>query len=235
MADVKVISLGGSIIAPEGVDESFLRAFRESMLGYLDEDAGRRLIVVCGGGRICRDYQSAYRAVWPADAGSSRSADAQDWIGVAATRVNAELVRQIFAPHCPDAVVADPTAVTMFTGRILVAGGWKPGFSTDYDAVVLAERFGAGTVLNLSNIDRVYTADPRKDPAARPIERTTWAELLALIGQEWKPGLNAPFDPVAAKRARAAGLTCVVAAGRDVANTMAILTDRPYVGTTITP
>jgi len=235
MPDTIVVSLGGSIIAPDGVDVAFLRAFRSSILGYLAEDAGRRLILVCGGGRVCRDYQRAYRDVMAQGERTAGSAEAQDWIGVAATRVNAELVRQIFAPHCPDPVVLDPTAVSLFTGRILVGGGWKPGFSSDFDAVVLAERFSAGTVLNLSNIDRVYTADPRKDPSARPLDRTTWDELIALIGEEWVPGLNAPFDPVAAKRARDARLTCVVAAGRDVGNTAAILGGRPYVGTTITP
>jgi uridylate kinase len=229
MPDVKVISLGGSIIAPDGVDVSFLRSFRAAILSYLGEDAGRRLILVCGGGKVCRDYQRAFREIVP------DRPDAEDWIGVAATRVNAELVRQLLAPHCPDPVVLDPSAVSLFTGRVLVGGGWKPGFSSDFDAVVLAERFSAGTVLNLSNIDRVYTADPRRDPAARPLDRVSWGELLSLIGEEWKPGLNAPFDPVAAKRARAAGLTCVVAAGRDVANTVAILTGKPYVGTTISP
>ena len=230
MRDVKVLSLGGSIIAPDGVDATFLRDFRSAILSYLEQDAGRRLILVCGGGKVCRDYQRAYRDTVPGG-----THDAEDWIGIAATRVNAELVRQIFAPHCPDPVVLDPTAVNLFTGRILVGGGWKPGFSSDFDAVVLAERFSAGTVLNLSNIDHVYTADPRKDPAARPIDRIRWNELVALVGEEWKPGLNVPFDPVAAKRASAAGLTCIVAAGRDVANTLAILTGKAYTGTTITP
>lgn len=229
MPDVKVISLGGSIIAPDGVDVAFLASFRAAILSYLAENEARRLILVCGGGKICRDYQRAFRELEPG------RPEAEDWIGVAATRVNAELVRQLLAPHCPDPVVQDPTAVTMFAGRVLVGGGWKPGFSTDFDAVVLAERFSAGTLLNLSNVDRVYTADPRKDPSARPLERVSWSELLSLTGEEWRPGLNAPFDPVAARRARSAGLTCVVAAGRNVANTLAILTGRPYEGTTITP
>ncbi len=218
MRDVKVLSLGGSLIAPDGVDVTFLRDFRSAILSYLEQDAGRRLILVCGGGRVCRDYQRAYRDTVPGG-----THDAEDWIGIAATRVNAELVRQIFALHCPDPVVLDPTAVNLFTGRILVGG------------VVLAARSPAGTVLNLSNIDHVYTADPRKDPAARPIDRIRWNELLALVGEEWKPGLNVPFDPVAAKRASSAGLTCIVAAGRDVANTLAILTGKAYTGTTITP
>lgn len=228
MPDIKVISLGGSIIAPDGVDVPFLKRWRDAILRYLAQDDERRLIVVCGGGRICRDYQAAYRQI-------AEPADdvAADWVGISTTRANAELVRQILAPHCPDPVVHDPTVVTLFTGRVLVAGGWKPGFSTDYDAVVLAERFSAPTVLNLSNIDYVYSGDPRTDPGARPLTEMSWDRVLELVGTVWKPGLNAPFDPVAAQRARAAGLTCVVAAGREIDNTMAILTGRPYRGTTI--
>lgn len=225
-----VISLGGSIVAPDGVDVRFLAELRSALFAYLDGDGSRRLIVVCGGGRICRDYQRAYREIVrsPAD-------EAEDWIGVAATRVNAELVRQILAPHAPDPVVQDPSTVGVFTGRVLVAGGWKPGFSSDYDAVVLAERFGARVLVNLSDIDRVYSADPRADPSARPLDAVRWDELLKLIGEAWKPGMKAPFDPVAARRARDAGLSCIVASGRDVKNTVAILTGARFIGTMIRP
>jgi hypothetical protein len=59
-----------------------------------------------------------------------------------------------------------------FSGRVLMAAGWKPGFSTDYDAVVLAERFGARIrILMLSNIPtglrRRSPVEPRR-PAAGP-------------------------------------------------------------------
>ena len=230
MPDIKVISLGGSIIAPDGVDVPFLRELRDALLGYLEEDPGRRLIVICGGGKICRDYQRAYRQL-----ASSPSQEAEDWVGVMATRLNAELVRQLLAPHAPDPVVTDPTSVSLFAGRVLVGAGWKPGFSTDYDAVLLAQRFSAPLLINLSNVSRVYSADPGADSSARPLERLSWEELLRLTGTTWKPGLNAPFDPVAARRAREIGLRCIVADGRDLANTLSILRGEAYAGTTIGP
>ena len=67
-------------------------------------------------------------------------------------------------------LVTDPTAVSVFAGRSWLPPGWKPGFSTDNDAVVLAQRFSAGTVINLSNIAMVYSADPRKNTDARPLQ-----------------------------------------------------------------
>ena len=116
-----------------------------------------------------------------------------------------------------------------------MAAGWKPGFSTDYDAVVLAERFGADKILMLSNIAQVYDDDPRKNPAAKPLDRLTWDEYRIMAGSEWMPGANVPFDPVATARASKAGLTVVAAAGSDLENLEAILAGRKFIGTIISP
>jgi uridylate kinase len=231
MASVQVISLGGSIIAPDKVDVSFLRSFRKAVLEYLEQDPERRLILVCGGGGPAREYQGAYRAVLsgPAEA----EAEAQDWLGIAATRLNAELVRFLFQPHCPQPVVLDPTAVPVFTGRVLVAGGWKPGFSSDYDAVLLARRFQADSLVNLSNVSAIYSADPKMDPSARPLPRLRWAELSAMVGTTWVPGRNVPFDPVATAEAARAGLRVVVAAGRNIENFKKILAGQEFEGTVV--
>lgn len=225
-----VISVGGSLLAPDGVDAAFVRGFVKAIEGFLERDAERRAVVVCGGGMIARLYQKAYREI-----AAEPSADAQDWIGVAATRVNAELVRQLLGRWCRDPVVADPSTAGPFAGRVLVGAGWKPGFSTDYDAVLLAERFQAARLINLSNIRQVYTADPKQDPAARPLDRLSWQQLRAIVGDEWTPGKNSPFDPVAARRAAAAHLEVVVAAGADLANFESILEGRRFVGTVIGP
>ena len=48
-----------------------------------------------------------------------------------ATRLNAQLLRAIFADLCNEPVVYDPTQCSDFSGQVLVAAGWKPGFSTD--------------------------------------------------------------------------------------------------------
>ncbi len=223
-----VISLGGSIVAPDKPDVPFLRDFLALSTAWLEEDPERRLILVVGGGGPAREWQKAYR-----EAARRAEPDAQDWVGIMATRLNAQLVKALFGELCPREVVIDPTAVGIFPGRVLVAAGWKPGFSTDYDSVLLAELFGAGTIVNLSNIAKVYTADPRLDPAARPIDSIGWAEFRALVGDEWVPGKNAPFDPVASRRAQELGLRVVCAAGRDLPNLRAILEGGPFTGTVI--
>jgi uridylate kinase len=230
MADMTVISLGGSLIAPDAVDTVFLASFHRLAADHLEADGRRKLIVICGGGGLARRYQAACRAL-----SSSASNDDLDWIGIAATRVNAELVRRLFGGLCDGGVVTDPTAARKFAGRVMVAAGWKPGFSTDNDAVILARRFGAGTLVNLSNIAKVYTADPKKDPSAKPLDAVSWSEFRKIVGEEWVPGRNTPFDPAATRAAAAARLRVIFADGRDFANLAAILEGRPFVGTTIGP
>jgi uridylate kinase len=225
---ITVISLGGSIVAPAAVDEVFLKNFVALIREFLAAEPERRFILVVGGGAPARSYQNAYRNI------SQNAEDGEaDWIGVMATRLNAQLVRALTSEWCSQDVVTDPTAAPAMTGRILVAAGWKPGFSSDNDAVLLAERFGAGSVINLSNIEQVYTDDPQKNPSARPIDKISWPDFRALVGDEWKPGKNVPFDPVASRRAAELGLKVICAAGRDLENLGKILKEEPFLGTTI--
>mgnify|MGYP000258734957 CR=1 FL=1 len=230
MQHIKVLSVGGSIIAPQEVDTSFLHSFYQAMHSYLEADQKRKLVFVTGGGAPARTYQRAYREIVevPED-------EEQDWIGIEATRLNARLLKGIFSHYCRQEVVSDPTAVSQFPGRVMVASGWKPGFSTDNDAVLLAEKFGADTVVNLSNIEKIYTADPKEDPGAEPIDAISWADFRSMVGDEWTPGRNLPFDPVAAKRGERIGLRVVCAGGRDIENIRAILEDRSFTGSVIGP
>ena len=226
-----VVSLGGSIVAPpEGPDVAFLIRFVSLAARWLDESADRRLILVVGGGGPARAYQNACRQIRAADAPSH---DELDWIGIAATRLNAQLVKTVFGDRCADPVVTDPSADFTFAGSVLVAAGWKPGFSTDFDAVWLAERFGAPLVVNLSNIAKVFTADPRTDATATPIDAITWNDFRRMVGDTWSPGANLPFDPIASGRAQQANISVICAAGKDLANLDDILRGRAYVGTLI--
>lgn len=229
MGRVTVISLGGSIVAPDGVDCEFLRAFCALIAG--EAQAGdRRLALVIGGGALARRYQSAYRETL----GESGDDEAGDRIGIAATRVNAQVVKEVLGKLAPDPVVTDPEHDEA-RGSVVVAGGWKPGFSTDNVAVTLAIRFGAESVVNLSNIAKVYTADPKLDADASPIDHSGWNAFLQITGTTWRPGANTPFDPVAATRAAEAGLRVIVADGRNLENVASILRGQRFEGTVIGP
>ena len=231
----KVLSVGGSIIVPDKPDTEFLTSFVKMCTSWLDEDKSRRLILVAGGGAPARVYQNAYKDVLEKTGNNCNdSSNAADWIGIMATRINAQLVKACFGDYCKNDVVYNPTSDDVkFDGQVLVASGWKPGFSTDTDAVYLGEKFDAKTIVNLSNIEKVYTDDPRKNPDAKPLDTISWADFRKMVGDEWTPGKNCPFDPIASKKAEENGMTVICAGGKNIENIKAILDDKEYIGTTI--
>ena len=226
---VTVISLGGSIVAPDKVDVGFLKELTTLIRSFIENDPNRRFIFVVGGGAPARHWINSYREI----TGGKAKDDEADWIGIMATRLNAQLVKAVMGEWCSQEVVTDPTQVDPLIGRVLIAAGWKPGFSTDYDAVLLAERFQADAVINLSNIEKVYTADPKTDPNARPIDKISWADFRSMVGDEWVPGKNVPFDTVASRHAEKTGLKVICAAGKDLKNLQKILSGEEFFGTTI--
>jgi uridylate kinase len=228
---VTVISMGGSIVSPpEGIQEDFLTNLKNMVTSYLNEDESRKLIFIIGGGAPARIYQQAYRNII-----QDAKDDEADWIGISATRLNAQFFRAIFREFVIEDIVTNPTAIHEFRGRILVAAGWKPGFSTDYDAVILAEQFEAKKIINLSNISKIYSADPKIDPNAVPLDHLSWAEFIKMTGGEWKPGKNTPFDPVATKRAEELKLEVITAKGTELENFLNILKGNDFEGSRIGP
>lgn len=222
-----VLSLGGSLIAPKtgGLDAAYLKKLREFLRRQIR--LGRRFAIVCGGGMTARQYMTAAKEAGRPDSGEL------DWIGIRATWLNASLAAAALAEWAAPGIVIDPTAPLSHSAKVVVAGGWKPGWSTDYDAVLIARNFGADTVINLSDIAWVYDADPRKDPAAKPLPRISWPAFRKMFGAKWIPGMNAPFDPLAAIAAAKQGTRVVVADGRDLKNLSAILDGRKFKGTVL--
>ncbi len=221
-----MLSLGGSLIAPkEGFDVEFLRGFKKLILDFLKR--GFRFIIVCGGGQTARSYQALAR-----EFGELTPEDI-DWIGIHATRLNAHFMRTIFRPWAHPVVVKDPTRKLKWTEKILVAAGWQPGWSTDYDAVKLAELYGAKIVINLSNIEYVCDSDPRKNPQAKKLERVSWPDFRKIVGDQWVPGANLPFDPVASREAEKNKLKVIVMSGRDLKDVAKAINGQKFKGTII--
>jgi len=218
-----ILSLGGSTIVPEEVDIEFLKKFKALIDDFTSEN---RVVIVCGGGKVCRKHQDAAKEI------SKISDDNLDWIGLTATRLNAELVRSIFGESAYEKVIIDPNEIAETDKKIIIGAGWKPGFSSDMDAVLLAKQYDAKEVLNISNIDAVYSEDPKKNPNAEKFDKLSWDEFFGIIGEEWKPGMNAPFDPIASKEAKEAGITVKILNG-ELDNIKACIEEKEFSGTTI--
>ena len=228
METIQILDLGGSIVAPDNIDTTFIKEFKKFLVEWLEADSSRKAILIIGGGGAARKYQTAYREI-----DDNPTHDDQDWIGIAATRLNGQLLKGVFKDYCKDDVIINPETDGEFKGRVMIAAGWKPGFSTDYDSVVLAKRFSAKRVLSLSNIAKIYTDDPNTNPEAKPVDNMSWDEYKLLCGDEWTPGKNIPFDPVATKLAAELGLKVIAAAGKDLNNLKKIFNEEEFFGTTI--
>lgn len=220
-----VISLGGSLIVPDELDLGFLRSFKALIEAQVKK--GKSFVIITGGGRLCRRYQDAARELGAEDS------DSLDWVGIYATRLNATLLRVIFGKNADSELIVDPTKMSPVTVPIIVGGGGVPGRSSDFAAVLVAEKTGAKRIINLSNIDYVYDKDPKKFPDAQKIEQAPWAEFRKIIPTEWSPGVNTPFDPVAAKRAEELGLEVAIMNGKPLDNLENYLSDKKFRGTVI--
>ena len=73
----------------------------------------------------------------------------------------------------------------------------------------------------------------KQNPDAVPLDSISWKDFRKMVGSEWKPGLNAPFDPVASKIAEEEAMTVICADGRNIENTLAILRNKEFEGTVI--
>ena len=217
--------MGGSLIVPEEVDFDFLKLFVEVLKKGISR--GENFAIITGGGKVCRKYNDALKKVV-----NPTSIDL-DSLGIYATRLNAELVRICLEDVAEPVIFFDPTNVFLTGKSVLVGGGWKPGHSSDGSAVALAQTLGAKKLVNLSNIDYVYTDDPKKNPEAKKIEKINWEEFRKLLPESWNPGINTPFDPVAAKMAQDLNIEVAVMNGKNLENFENYLEGKEFLGTVI--
>jgi uridylate kinase len=141
--------------------------------------------VVIGGGNI-------FRGVAPGAAGMDRAT--ADYMGMLATVMNALALQDAMRRAGLDCRVQSALNIEQVVepyirgkairyleeGRIVVfaAGTGNPFFTTDTAAALRASEVGAQIVLKGTKVDGVYTADPRKDPAAKRYDRLTFDEAI---------------------------------------------------------
>ena len=147
---------------------------------------GAQIAVVVGGGNIVRGARMAAE-------GGDRVAG--DHMGMLGTLINGiamrEAIREAGARCTLLCGFAAPTMCDTFTQRaaiaaleageiLVVAGGTgSPFFTTDTGAALRAAELGADAVLKATQVDGVYTADPKTDPDARRYKTLTFDEALS--------------------------------------------------------
>lgn len=223
-----IISLGGSLIVPDEIDWKFVKNFKKVIEKYIRKKY--KFIIITGGGKTARKYIDAAAKM------EHITDEDKDWIGIHATRMNAHFIRTIFRKYAHPRINKNPHGLEDFYNfkePILVAAGWRPGFSTDYDAVVIAKYFRLKSIINFSNIDYVYDKDPKKFKNAKKIENIFWKDFRKMVGNKWSPGLNAPFDPIASKLAQVENIKVAIMNGKNLKNLENYLDGKKFKGTII--
>jgi len=181
-----VIKLSGEYLAGSqafGIDQPTVDRIASDLIAA--RKLGAEIAVVVGGGNMVRGVQASSRGV---------SRTTGDTMGMLATIMNclaleAALERSGSPARTLSAFVM-PEICELFTraaahkyltdGRIVLLGGGtgNPFFTTDTTAVLRAAEIDAEAVLKATNVDGIYSADPKKDRSAKRFDRLTHAQAI---------------------------------------------------------
>jgi uridylate kinase len=181
-----VIKLSGEYLAGQqgfGIDQPTIDRVADDLIAA--RQLGCEVAVVIGGGNIFRGVEVSSRGV---------SRPTGDTMGMLATMMNclaleATIERKGTPARALSAFVM-PEVSELFTrtaahkylaeGRIVLLGGGtgNPFFTTDTTAVLRAAEIGAEAVLKATNVDGVYSADPKQDPSATRFDRLTHSQAI---------------------------------------------------------
>ena len=181
-----VVKLSGEYLAgpqPFGIDQPTLDRVASDLIEAASQ--GIEVAVVVGGGNIFRGVDVSSRGV---------SRPTGDTMGMLATVMNCLALESALERKGKSArtlcALAMPQVCELFTrkaalrylseGRIvLFAGGTgNPFFTTDTTAVLRASEIGAQAVLKATNVDGVYSADPKLDKNAKRFERLSHSQAI---------------------------------------------------------
>jgi len=222
-----VVSIGGSVLLRSQDDAAFLGQLADLLLRV---GRARPIVATTGGGRTAREYIRLGSELGLTDV-------ELDEIGIDVTRLHARLLAGRIGPptasHPPTSVREAVEAAGH--GVPVVLGGTEPGHTTDAVAAMIAVRLRASRVVNATDVDGVYDADPKSHPEARRRDRLSWPEFLAMLhrGTSGAPGQNFPFDRLGAEALARAAIPLAIVAGRELPNLEQALLGEPFLGTLV--
>jgi len=167
-----------------------------------------------GGGEEARRYISAARSM-------NLSESLCDMIAVKITRIHAQLLSALLGEKAHQMIPESVEEIAAYasSGRIVVLGGLQPAQSTTAVAALAAETISAERLIIATDVDGVYTADPKKDPEARLLECVTLTQLEEILREEsHAAGEYKLIDPLAIKILRRSRIPALILNGEDPEN-----------------
>jgi len=227
MKPIITLSIGGSLMVPGEPDIEYIKKMAALLLKLSSK---YKFAIVTGGGAAARVYARAMKKIVPNEFLADQAAIMSTW-------QNAYLILAALHDRAYKTLPKsfDEAAQALETNDFVVMGGTLPGITTDTDAVLLAERVGSKRIVNISNVDAIYTGDPKKDPKAQKIKRMSADALVALaaVKDTRKAGENFIFDVLACKLLARSGIEAHFVSGRDLASVEKAVKGLPHNGTVV--
>ena len=220
-----MIKLGGFAFStgdPQPLVEEYMKLFKDSV-------GQHNLVVVTGGGPIARYYIRAAR-----DMGVPESLC--DHLGILVSRLNARLLVDGLGEHAfPEVPTTIDELKHYFTaGKIVGMGGLTPGHSTNAVAAIAAETIKADLFVNATDVDGVYTSDPRKDSKAKKLDEVTVDRLGEILSKvDVRAGAYDLMDPLALRIIDRSKIPTIILDGRTPSNVVRALQNE-RIGTRVT-
>ena len=227
-----VVAIGGSLLRPE-VEEKHV--WLDDLITIVRERvaAGDRLGLVIGGGAPAREGISLAKPLIDDDYHL-------DKIGIAATRLNATIIREAFTEASISVSGIIPTSVNeaaqlLEERPVVVMGGTEPGHTTDAVAIRLAIAVNASKCIIATNVEKVFSEDPRKNPNAKSFDILTHEELQQIVGpaEHKEAGKSSVVDPIAVLEATKANLELNIIDGRKIERIKHTILGSDFEGTKI--
>lgn len=221
-----VLSLGGSLIIPPKVNPKWLEKFKK----VLERNYKKyKFAIVCGGGFVAREYISILEY-------EHKSKKQQSIAGIAATRMNARLMMQLFGKNANSELPMNMQEVKNMLKRnnVVFCGAlrYAPNQTSDSTAANLAE-FLRTDFINLTNIDGLYTDNPLTNKNAKFIIQQSWKDFeKRALKIKYKPGQHFVLDQKAATIIRKSKIKTYIL-GKNLQNLDNLLNNRRFLGTTI--
>lgn len=189
-----VLKLTGHLFDPQRL-EANLRRFSITLREAQDGGLFERLVVVAGGGELARSLIKVGRTL-------GLDETSLDGIGIGVARLHAALFAGALAPLACPTVPSDLDEMVdkLRHYPIVVLGGLHPGHSTSAVAALAAERIRSDLLLIATDVEGVFSRDPKIDRKAKFLETVTVPQLYRLLmGAGSKAGTYELLDLVALK------------------------------------
>jgi len=223
--DTIVLSLGGSLVNPGAPDTQYVASLVRLLSGMK-----YKFGIVVGGGKLARQWADAARK----KGGNEFEADEA---AIKATKKNAQIVINAIKKDVNVKVCEtfDEARRQAAKHKFVVMGGTIPGITTDSDAVLLAECLGAKRVLNLSNIDGVYSDNPVRNQNAKKFHRMDYAKMIDLAGKNdmRTAGTHFVFDFLACKLIARSKIEAHFVHGKNLLDVRKAVDGKPHGGTVV--